>query len=144
MGASLSISTPISGTPILVTDTSTGLPTITSRVLTVFDATGTLLATINMGSSPTATYAVTGDQWLRFVLTLNAGAYTATGDFLLENFYYNGLVNNVKTGCGCSGNSLCSDTTKAMLSDKAAVFYATYGLAVNSDTCIKAADALIL
>ena len=144
MAASVVISSPISGSPLLITDTSTGLPTITSRVLTIFGPTGTLLATINMGASLTNTYAITGDQWLRFVLTLNAGAYTAETQYLSENFYYNGLINQVKSGCGCSGDSLCADPAKAILSDKAALFYTTYGFAVNADTCIKAADALIL
>jgi len=143
MPASGSVSQPISGTPLTFTDTSTGI-TVSSRVLTIYSATGALLNTINMGASLTTTYAITGDQWLRFVLTLNSGAYTATVDFLSENFYYNGLINQVKSGCGCSGDSLCADPAKAMLSDKAALFYTTYGFAVNADTCIKAADALIL
>jgi hypothetical protein len=144
MAASVTISAPINGSPLLITDTSTSLPTITSRTLTIFGPTGTLLATINMGASLSTTYVITQDQWLRFVLTLNAGAFVATADYLSEGIYYNGLINQVKSGCGCSGSSLCSDTAKAMLSDKAAVFYTTYGFAVNADTAIKAADQLIL
>lgn len=144
MAASATISAPISGSPLLFTDTSTDLPTITSRILTIYAADGTLLDTINMGASLTASYPITTDQWLRFVLTLNVGAYSVTVDYLSENFYYNGLINHVKSGCACSGNTLCADPAKAMLSDKAAVFYTTYGMAVNADTCIRAADALIL
>src|SRR6185312_17215220 len=103
MAASVTINAPVGATPLLITDSSTGLPTITSRVLTIYGPTGTLLSTINMGASLTTTYAITQDQWLRFVLTLNSGAYTAQSDYISEGFYYGGLISQSKSGCGCSG-----------------------------------------
>lgn len=145
MAASAKVTQGIDPTILTFWDTSTALPTITSRVLTIFSPTNTLLDTIDMGAAVTTTYAITQDQWLRFVLTLNDGAYVVITDYISEGFYYQALINQSKTDCGCSSkNSLCSDTAKAMLSDKAAVFYATYGFAVNADTCIKAANALII
>lgn len=144
MPASVTISAPLSGSPLLVTDSSTGLPSISSRILTVYSPTGTLLDTIDMGANLTTTYDITQDQWLRFVLTLNSGAYTEEVQYISVGFYYKALIAQSKSGCGCSGNSLCSDTAKAMMAEKAAIFYTTYGLAVNADTSIKAADALII
>lgn len=145
MAASGTVSQNLSGDTLTFLDTSTDLPTITSRVLTIFDPNNNLLQTINMGASLTTTYVITQDQWLRFILTLDTGAYTAVVDYVANGFYYNGLINKGKGNCsGCIGGSLCSDTAKAMISEKAAQFYNSYGFAVNADTAIKAADAYIL
>lgn len=142
MPASGSVSQPLSGSPLTFTDTSTSLPTITSRILKILDATGDELEEIDMGSDLTAEYTITGDQWLRFRLILNEGAYTVDVDFLSEAFYYKALIEGSRSGC-CS-DTLCSDNAKAMISNKAAVRYTQFGFAVNADTAIKAADAYII
>lgn len=145
MAASGTVTQSLDGKTLTFVDTSSGLPTITSRILSIYSPTNVLLDTINMGASLTATYAITQDGWFRFSLSLNSGAYTTIVDYLAQNFYYTGLINKSRTDCGCSSNnSLCSDVAKAMMADKAAVFYTTYGFAANADTSIKAADALIL
>lgn len=144
MASSGSVASNLAGTILTFTDTSVDLPPITSRVLTIYSPTGELLDTIDMDGSLTADYAITNDQWVQFILTLNVGAYIVTVNVLAENIYYNGLVNETKSNCGCGNNSLCSDSAKAMMSERGAVFYNMYGFAVNSDKLIKVADALIL
>lgn len=136
------VSQSLDGTILTFEDDSTGLPTITSRILTIYGPTGTELEEIDMGSDLTAEYEITGDQWLRFVLNLNDGAYETTVNFLAEGFYYKELINQSRGNC-CS-DSLCSNNAKAMISDKAALFYTQYSFAVNADTAIKAADAYII
>lgn len=144
MAASLSVSAPQSGSPLNIVDTSTGLPAITSRILQVYNATNALIDTIDMGSSLTAEYVITQDQYLKFTLVLNDGDYTATEPFLSVNFYYNGLISQSLDPCGCGCGKSNFDVAKAMMSEKAAVFYFDNGVAINADTAIKAADAYIL
>jgi hypothetical protein len=79
------------GNILTFTDTSTGVGTLVSRTLNIYDANGNLLQTINMGASLTTTYNITTDAYFQFVETIvdNTGTYTLTINYLSTVFYQN-------------------------------------------------------
>jgi hypothetical protein len=87
----ITASTPNAGVVTLTfTDESTGLGTVISRVLTIYDFNGNLLDTINMGSALTVNYNVTADGYFSFVETVSdnaGGPYVETVNYTSIAFY---------------------------------------------------------
>ena len=79
------------GNILTFTDTSTGVGTLVSRTLNIYDANGNLLQTINMGATLAATYNITADAYFQFIETIvdNTGTYTLTINYLSTVFYQN-------------------------------------------------------
>jgi len=149
MAASGVISQSLSGNTLTFTDTSTGVGTITSRILTIYDSGGTLLDTIDMGAGLTATYGITSDVYLTFVLTLTndaAETYTVTVNYISVRFYKNAqaaLAALLSVPCSCEG-IVCSGLVKARESINAATTYFNIGDAASSQIMLTAADFYIL
>lgn len=131
------------GTQYTATDISTGI-TVTSRVLTIFDSTGALIQTINMGVSLTATYGITTDKYLTFTLTLN-GSITKSVTVLSTRFYdLQALTLEQALDCTCkSSKSLCNNATLAMMAKDRAITFFEFGQGVSSQRNIDAANDLI-
>lgn len=85
------------GNVLTFTDTSTGVGTLVSRTLSIYDPNGNLLQTINMGVSLTTTYNITTDAYFQFVETIvdNTGTYLLTINFLSTVFYQNAFSNAI-------------------------------------------------
>lgn len=79
-----------SGNTLTFTDTTTGVGTLVSRTLNIYNANGVLLTTINMGATLSTTYSITADQYLSFVETIidNTGTYTGTVNIVSDGFYW--------------------------------------------------------
>lgn len=94
-----------SGSPLVFVDTTTGLGTVSSRTLTIFDGNGTQLAFIVMGAALTTPYSITADGYFTFFEQIvdNTGTYTLTINYLSTAFYDITFVNTMaQLGCGCS------------------------------------------
>lgn len=90
--------TPVNGNLTLTfTDMSTGVGTLVSRILTIYNSNAVLVTTINMGATLTATYIVTTDQYLSFVETIvdNTGTYVLTVNYLSTTFYQISFANTI-------------------------------------------------
>ena len=127
-------------------DTTTGytLP-IVSKILTIYDAFGNVLGTINMGSTTVATFAITADAWYSFVMAVTdqTGPYTLTVNFLAENIYIASFLNAmVNTGCGCQPGMFCN-INKADLNLTAAERFSLAGNSSAADVTITAANVYI-
>lgn len=99
----------LDGTQLLITDAGTYTAPVSSRVLTIFDSNGVLLATVNMGTNLTYTYTITADAAFLFVLNVTDGtgvlpAYAAP--FCAQGFYTVQFLSLITTsGCGCDCNT---------------------------------------
>lgn len=141
-------SVPVNGVVTLTfTDATTGLGTVSSRILVISDANGNILQTINMGSSLTATYSITQDIYASFVETIvdNTGTYTATVNYVSTAFYIYAYAPAV-----VSVSSECCDTFGTILrlydaedNKNAAVYMAQFGQGVNSQALITQANFLV-
>lgn len=99
------VSQSASGNILTFTDTSSGIISLVSRTLQIYDQNGVLLTTINMGASLTATYNITSDGYFQFVETIvdNTGTYILTKNYLSTAFTDNVIVNTLtQLGCSCS------------------------------------------
>jgi hypothetical protein len=137
------VSQAVGGSPLVFTDTSTGI-TVTSRSLSVFDANNVLVQTYNMGSNLTQAVPITSDVYYSFVLTLN-GSLTITVNYMSTRFYdLQALTLEQALDCDCScSKSLCNDAIKAMMSKDWAETYFIFGQSANAQRCITAANTLI-
>lgn len=141
MPVSGNVSQAYPGNQLTFTDTSTGL-SVTSRNLVIKDANGTTLQTINMGNNLTATYNITKDVYLSFILTLN-GTQSATVNFMSTMFYdVQALAVNSELTCGCSSKT-CDTAMKAEYAKQRAITYYGFGQAVNAQKLMDAANTLI-
>jgi hypothetical protein len=143
----LSISSSLDGKTLTATDTGTGYGTVTSRMLTIYDALGNELTQINMGTSLTANYGITADAWFRFKLDVidNNGSYEKIRDYLAIGIYSATFLNIIsKVGCSCN----CSHETFQELSIgelflAAALRYALAGLSILAQNNIVAANTYL-
>lgn len=97
----------LAGNLLTFTDTGSYQLPIVSKVLQVFDYTGTnLLATINMGAALTAAFAIITDGYYIFVLSVtDQGGVVppATENYLAVGFYtlaFDAIITLV--GCACN------------------------------------------
>lgn len=129
-------------------DTSSGMSSVTSRVLVIKDAAGTTLTTINMGSTLTATYNITADKYLSFYLTIvNSGTtYNLQVNYMSQQFYNISQVQViVNGGCSCDDNNeLCTDSTKAREAINAALTYFNIGEGEDCQAMLDAANAYLV
>lgn len=93
----------------LLTFTDTGsYGTVSARTLVIKNSVGTVLTTINMGSSLTATYAISADAYFEFDLSVTdgSGTYTCVVDYVAYGFYTIAYLNQFSaSNCGCDLNS---------------------------------------
>ena len=140
-------SVPVNGLVTLTfTDKSTGLGTVTSRTLIIANALQQTLATINMGSSLTATYNISGDVFLYFIETIvdNTGTYIGNISYLSTAFYdytFPPLVAALPNPCDKFG--VIYNLTQAELCKNAAITYGIFGQGINSNTLITEANFLL-
>ncbi len=142
-------SIPVSGVVVLTfTDASSGVVNpVTSRTLVITDPNGTVLDTISMGSSLTATYGVESDQWLLFSLTVIDADGTHTGEtsYLSTAFYnyqYPQSILDVSSVCGDTFGVL-QNLSNSQLYYTAAEDAALFGQAVAANTLIIQANFLL-
>lgn len=129
------------------TDTSTGIGTITSRTLNIYDSNGDLLQTINMGTNPVATYDISSDLYLSFRETIvdNTGTYSGEVDYLSTVFYNVSFVNVLaQLDCNCNcGNEQLNYTDIADLYLSGAEASALLSNPVSAQAYITAANYFI-
>jgi hypothetical protein len=141
------ISQNFSGTVMTFTDTSTGVGTLVSRILTIQNANDVVLDTIDMGASLTATYDITADAWFKFTEQIidETGTYTLTLTYLSTAFYENTFSNTIaQLGCDCNcGNEDLTYADKGELFKAAALRFAAGGFGVAANNNIVAANIYI-
>lgn len=149
ISGTISASQVVNGNVTLIfTDTSTGLGTVTSRVLTIYNSNTVLIDTINMGLSTTATYVVTADQYLSFVETISdnvGGPYTGTVNYLVTTFYQTAFANAMAAlppDFMCASNTL-NYIDVSYLYFQASERYALSALAPAAQNAIVAANYFI-
>jgi len=140
-------SIPVAGVVTLTyTAVDTGLGSVTSRILTIFDCNGNLLDTITM-SGLTAQYNITADGYFMFTQTVTDGTGTYTGDtnYVSTAFYINAFVLSV-----AGINSQCTDIygtimrqSQAQNNRYAAVDAGLFGQGVVAQNLITYANFLI-
>lgn len=141
-------SIPVSGTVTLTfTDTTTGVGTLVSRVLNIYDCNGVLLDTINMGAILTANYYITADMYLMFIETIvdNTGTYNGEVNFVSTSFYmsvYAPAVAAVQNYC-CDTFGKVSNLSNAQNNRYAAVDMAVFGQGVVAQNLITEANFLV-
>lgn len=132
------------GNVLTFTDTSTGVGSLTSRTLVIFDPNGSVLANINMGSSLTATYDIVIDGWFSFVETIvdNTGTYVLTVNYLSAAFYQNAFANAVAAqNCpSCDYFNVFFNLNRSQDSYAAAVRFFIGGFAIAAQTNILQAN----
>lgn len=134
----------LDGETLTFTDSSTGI-TVTSRILTIYDSNGELLETIDMGGNLTATYNITADVYLSFILTLNT-TQTVTVNYISTQFYILAqarLASLLSYPCKCEG-ATCSTMVKARECINSAITYFNIGDGESSQLMLTAADYYIL
>lgn len=98
VSGNVSAGTPVNGNLSLIfADTSTGVGTLVSRILTIYNSNAVLVSTINMGATLTANYVITTDQYLSFIETIidNTGTYVLTVNYLSTTFYQISFANAI-------------------------------------------------
>lgn len=134
-----------SGSPLTFLDTSSGLGTVSSRTLTIFDGNGMQLAFIVMGASLTANFPITADGYFTFFEQIvdNTGTYTLTINYLSTAFYDITFVNTMaQLGCGCSLEQF-NYIDISQLFKAAAIRLFIGGLGASSQQAITAANQYI-
>lgn len=135
----------IAGDQLTFTDTGAYTAPVTSRILTIFDPNGTLLATIDMGSSLTTVYPITADQYLSFVLNVTdaTGPVTpSTVNYLAQGFYTVAYLNQLaQNGCGCAGSFCNLNVAELFLA--AAQRFGVAGLGIASNVNIIRANVYV-
>lgn len=143
MAIGLTISQGATLSPLVATDTSTGI-SVTSRVLTVYDANNNLVGTYNMGSNLTQNVSITKDVDYLFTLTLNDTITKSVTYLSTRQYDLQALTLEQALDCNCSSSkSLCSDAIKALMAKNWAQTYYLFGQSVNAQRCIDAANTLI-
>lgn len=146
--ASVSAGEPSSGlVPINFLDESTGIGTLISRVLNIYDYNNNLVDTVNMGATLTATYNVSTDGYFSFqeIIVDNTGTYTGTFNFLCISFYvslYAPAVAALTTYCGDLTGQIYNQSN-AQNNRYAALDIASLGQGVIAQQLITRANFLI-
>ncbi len=146
--ATISASIPNNGNVTLTfTDQSTGLGTVISRTLTIYDYNGVLLDTINMGASLTATFVVVADGYFSFdeQIVDNTGTYSATFGYVCQAFYmsiYAPAVASLPTFCGDLTGQIYN-LSNAQNNRYAALDMASFGQGVIAQALITRANFLV-
>lgn len=135
----------LDGRDLTFTDQSTGVGTLISRILVIYDADGDILTTINMGGTLTAPYDITADAYFSFVETIidNTGTYTLIVNYLSTTFYeitYAPLAN--KLDC-CSCEEKCLNIYKSDIAKNVAELFASRSVAALAQSNIEDANALL-
>jgi len=143
MAIGLTVSQSAALSPILATDTSTGIG-VTSRHLLVYDSNGTLVTDYNMGTNLTQNVPIVKDVFYTFILTLNGSISTTKTYLSTRQVDLQSLTLEQALNCGCSSSkSLCNDAVKSLLSESWANTYWLFNQGSNSQRCIDAANTLI-
>lgn len=146
--ASVSAGEPSIGlVPINFLDESTGIGTLISRVLNIYDYNNNLVDTVNMGATLTATYNVSTDGYFSFqeIIVDNTGTYTGTFNFLCISFYvslYAPAVAALTTYCGDLTGQIYNQSN-AQNNRYAALDMASFGQGVIAQQLITRANFLI-
>ena len=132
------------GTVLTFTDTTTGVGTLTSRVLVITDSNNVVVATINMGATLTATTTITKDVFYTFVEIIvdNAGTYILTITFLSTAFFeitFAPLAN--KLDCGTPEK--CLNLYKGLIAKADAEAFALRNVATLAQSNINAANVFL-
>lgn len=148
VSGNVSAGTPVNGNlSLFFTDTSTGVGTLTSRILTIYNSNNTLLATINMGATLTATYVITSDLYLSFIETIvdNAGTHVLTINYMSSTFYQIVFANAIAalpTDFNCGSEALTFIDISNLYA-QAAERYAISALAPAAQNAINTANYFI-
>ncbi len=139
-------SAPVNGVSAQVfTDTTTGIGTLVSRTLNIYNSDSVLVDTVDMGTSLTATYGISADAYLSFEETIvdNTGTYIGTFNIQTTIFYDITYVNTVaQLGCSCGGESV-NYIDISLLFRNAALILAAFGLGSAAQNNITAANTFI-
>jgi len=135
----------LDGTVLTFTDQSTGVSTLVSRILVIYNSDGDVLTTINMGNTLIATYEITADGYFTFVETIvdNTGTYTLNISYLSTTFYeitYAPLANKLDC-CGCEEK--CTNIYKSLIAKDVAELFASRAVATLAQSNIEDANALL-
>ena len=131
------------GKTLTYTDTGS-YSTIISRILTIYDANGVLLNTINMGATLVSTFGITADGYYTFICTVvdNTGTFTATVNFLAENIYIAAMLSFL-AGLGCCNGCIPENVFIADLYAGGAEDSGSFGFGPQAQQQITAANTLI-
>lgn len=146
--ASVSAGEPSNGlVPVNFLDESTGIGTLVSRTLNIYDYNNNLVDTVNMGATLTATYNVSADGYFSFqeIIVDNTGTYTGTFNFLCISFYvslYAPAVAALTTYCGDLTGEIYNQSN-AQNNRYAGLDMASFGQGVIAQQLITRANFLI-
>lgn len=146
--ATVSQSTPVNGVVTLqFLDTTTGLGTVSSRTLTIYDYNNVLLKTINMGTSTIATFQIQADGYYTFdeSITDNTGTYIGEVAFLSTAFYIAAYVQSVASNATYCGDLFGTvfNQSRAQNYRYAAIDMASFGQRVIAQELITQANFFI-
>jgi len=145
--ASMSVSSNPAGNVLTLSDTSTGLGTVSARTFTVYNSLGDLVQVIDSPTSATADYAVAADAYWSFTLdvTDNTGTYQAVRNYLANGIYLSTYVNVIaQLGCGCNcGGEQLTYADISELYNTSALRLALGGFGNAANNAIVAANAII-
>jgi len=146
VSATITPAPPINGVALLTfLDASTGVGTLVSRTLNIYDSDSVLVDTVDMGAVLTATYGISADSYLSFVETIidNTGTYIGTFNMETTVFFDITFVNTVaQLGCSC-GSEQVNYIDISLLFRSAALILAAFGLGVAAQNNITAANTFI-
>lgn len=149
VSGNVSAGTPVNGNLTLTfTDTSTGVSSLVSRILNIYDSNGTpVVSPINMGATLTATYVTTTDKYLSFVEIIvdNTGTYPLTVNYLSTTFYQISFANAIAAlpnDFNCGSEQLTYIDISNLYA-QAAERYALSALAPAAQNAINAANYFI-
>lgn len=146
--ATISAGIPNNGlVPLTFLDQSTGVGSLVSRTLNIYDYNNNLVDTVNMGATLTAVYNISADGYFKFVETIvdNTGTYTGTFNFLCVSFYislYATAVASLTTYCGDLTGQIYNQSN-AQNNRYAALDMASFGQGVIAQQLITRANFLI-
>lgn len=146
--ATISAGVPSNGVVALTfTDESTGVGTLVSRVLNIYDYNNNLVDSINMGATLVAIYNTSADGYFSFeeIIVDNTGTYTGTCNYLCMAFYislYAPAVASLATYCGDLTGQIYNQSN-AQNNRYAALDMASFGQGVIAQQLITRANFLI-
>lgn len=141
-------SVPANGVVVLTfTDTSTGVGTLISRTLNIYNSLGIIVDTVNMGAMLTATYSISADGYYSFVETIidNTGTYVLTVNYVATAFYqyaFSQAVAALTSLCGVIYGQVYN-LSYAEINKNSAIDMALFGQGVNAQSLITYANFLI-
>src|SRR5882762_5941073 len=80
----------LTGSQLLFTDAGSYTAPISSRILTIYDAYGNLLNTVNMGALLTTVFTISADAFFQFIISVTDATGVvppATIDYVATGFY---------------------------------------------------------